>query len=26
VLNPEWVVPDSIARNEILPAVEKDPG
>ena len=25
VLNPEWVVPDSIARNEILPAIATDP-
>jgi murein L,D-transpeptidase YcbB/YkuD len=25
VLNPEWVVPDSIARNEILPKLNRDP-
>ena len=25
VLNPEWLVPDSIARNEILPAIANDP-
>lgn len=25
VLNPEWTVPDSIARTEILPAIDKDP-
>jgi murein L,D-transpeptidase YcbB/YkuD len=25
VLNPDWVVPDSIARNEILPAINRDP-
>ena len=25
VLNPAWVVPDSIARNEILPAIGRDP-
>ena len=25
VLNPDWIVPDSIARNEILPAVAEDP-
>jgi murein L,D-transpeptidase YcbB/YkuD len=26
VLNPYWNVPDSIARSEILPLVDKDPG
>jgi murein L,D-transpeptidase YcbB/YkuD len=26
VLNPYWNVPDSIARNEILPALKRDPG
>jgi len=25
VLNPSWNVPDSIARNEILPAIDRDP-
>ena len=25
-LNPQWGVPDSIARNEIIPAMLKDPG
>lgn len=25
-LNPQWSVPDSIARNEVIPALLKDPG
>jgi murein L,D-transpeptidase YcbB/YkuD len=26
VVNPSWNVPESIAENEVLPSVRKDPG